>query len=175
MGTADSLKRAADLLYAVWFDDLQTMLSRSLDVDAPPPPSSVASVAMLLGAFALENVLKGLLVCRDPSLVQAVPTDPDRLISGVLQSHNLRELSERARVQLSAQEESLLARLTEFLLWAGRYPGPLRASHSAPRPLAEHGGASFRSEHFDQLSTIFKRLFDQLWAETIAVQREREG
>lgn len=77
---------------------------------------------MLLG-FALENLAKGILVCRDPSLVsrkrlRGWHTDSQ---SG----HDLVLLFDRCKIAVSEPERRLLARTTRLIVWRGRYPIPM--------------------------------------------------
>jgi hypothetical protein len=76
--------------------------------------------AQLLYAYAIENLLKGLIVAKDATLINA-----DSLAK-TLRSHNLRSLCETAGIQVFAQEEPVLKALSELSTWAGRYPVAIR-------------------------------------------------
>jgi hypothetical protein len=95
-------------------------------------PESVGPSTMLLAAFAMENLLKGLVVIREPGSVQPRATDPERLLDWEGSGHDLLALARRAGEKLSAEEEDLMRLLTEFVLWAGRYPVSMRAKCSGP-------------------------------------------
>jgi hypothetical protein len=79
---------------------------------APPnyPP------AQLLFAYAIENVLKGLIVATAPQLIE------ERELSRELKSHNLIKLAEKANFAVHPQEKPVLEALSQLSVWAGRYP-----------------------------------------------------
>lgn len=72
--------------------------------------------AQLLYAYAIENVLKGLIVANAPGLI-----DEQRL-SGELQSHDLVKLAAKASFTVHVQEGPVLEALSALSIWAGRYP-----------------------------------------------------
>lgn len=132
---------------------------------------------MTLAAFAVENVLKGLMIARNQNLIQPRIDRPEELLDRKLKTHSLADLASFANVEPSADEEALLGRLTEFVLWAGRYPFPLRALETAPRPGAETGGSSFTSDWFPTLDALFSRLRDELFelGRQLDAAREQEA
>ena len=71
---------------------------------------------MLFG-FALENLAKGIIVCRDPKLVSRV-----RLSKWHGGGHDLTALFDRAEIPVSDEERKLLERTTRTAEWKGRYP-----------------------------------------------------
>lgn len=71
---------------------------------------------MLFG-FALENLAKGIIVCRDPKLVSR-----DRLRNWHGNGHNLSALFDRAAIPVSEEEREVLGRTTRITEWKGRYP-----------------------------------------------------
>ncbi len=71
--------------------------------------------AFLLYGFALENLLKGLFVRRNPEAIKS-----DKI--GVAFSHNLVDLAREAGFNASAAEIALLQKLTTVTVWSGRYP-----------------------------------------------------
>jgi hypothetical protein len=79
---------------------------------APPnyPP------AQLLYAYAIENLLKGLVVANTPGLIQ------ERQLSVELKTHDLIKLADKAQFQVHAHETPILEGLSKLSLWAGRYP-----------------------------------------------------
>jgi hypothetical protein len=174
--TAEQLKRGSDLLRDIWLKEARGMSDRFQSYMAGEVASAwepwVGAPAMTLAAFALENLLKGLAIASDPSLIRN--GSPEQLLARRLQIHDLVRLAALAAVQLSSDEETLLERVTEFGLWAGRYPFPLDPMASAPRPGAEGGGASFASDWFDPLDALFERLRDQLALAAARVGQKKE-
>ena len=70
----------------------------------------------MLYAFAIENVLKGLIIAKNPGLTG------ERQISGEIKSHELVKLAARACVEVYPKEDAVLAALSEIATWGGRYP-----------------------------------------------------
>jgi hypothetical protein len=73
---------------------------------------------MMLSGFAIENMIKGLLVCRLPK-----PRSLKDPAFKKMLHHDLIKLVP-ADVILSEKESELLTRLQTFTVWAGRYPMP---------------------------------------------------
>ena len=67
--------------------------------------------------FALENLAKGIIVCRDPSLVSRA-----RLKSWHGGGHDLLALFTRAGIAISTEEQKTLERVARIAEWKGRYP-----------------------------------------------------
>jgi hypothetical protein len=81
------------------------------------------STSLLLFGYAFENALKGLIVQRLTSDRQTVVTADGKLKGIPTKGHQIVVLArEWARLTLRADEETLLRRLQEYVLWAGRYP-----------------------------------------------------
>jgi hypothetical protein len=72
--------------------------------------------AQLMYAYAIENVLKGLIVLKRPDLIK------EQKLHGELTTHNLTELAEKAEFTVHAQEQPVLRALSQLSTWAGRYP-----------------------------------------------------
>src|SRR5262249_60095661 len=93
--------------------------------------------AQLLYAYAIENVLKGLIVFKRPDLIRE-----DKL-HGELQTHDLNKLAEKAKVTVDQQHERpVLEALTHLSISAGRYPIALEPSDDTPNPNALLGYGS---------------------------------
>ena len=72
--------------------------------------------AQLMYAYAIENVLKGLIVSKRPDLIQEGKLD------GELVTHNLVKLADKAEFTIHVQERPVLEALSQVSVWAGRYP-----------------------------------------------------
>ncbi len=94
-----------------------TSPNRTAEVKCLPPNYLPAQ---LLYAVALENVLKGLILARNPGLM-----DENRL-SRVVSSHDLVDLAQKVNIAMAQLEIQVLSALSELVEWAGRYPLPLR-------------------------------------------------
>ena len=74
----------------------------------------------LLAGLAIENMLKAVIVKRMSDAKKPVTEgDALRIYRG---NHDLVGISQQAKVPLSDDERQLLARMSTFVLWAGRYP-----------------------------------------------------
>ena len=115
--SAAALERSATVLWNVADEDLRRSHS----------PPWVFGPLMLLCALTVENLVKGLLVLKEPALN----------VHGEFahRSHDLTVLVMRAGLDVTAEEADLLERLGTFLLWAGRYPIPLKHTNFATRRL----------------------------------------
>lgn len=121
--TALELKHAADAVAEQW--------ARDRDPRARPNPSRVppnlGPAYMLLAAFAIENLAKGILIGRDPS---RFPLTSGK--QGGLKTHDLMDLFSKVGGTWTGQERTLVKRLSTFAEWSGRYPIPLAATGLAP-------------------------------------------
>jgi hypothetical protein len=85
--------------------------------------------AQLLYAYAIENVLKGLIVFKRPDLIQ------EHGLHGELKTHDLNKLAKKAEVAVDQQSErAVLEALTHLSKWAGRYPIAPGPSVDTPNP-----------------------------------------
>jgi hypothetical protein len=105
--------------------------------------------AQLLYAYAIENVLKGLVIANRPQLIE------ERELNEELKSHNLMKLSEKASFTVHIQERPVLAALSQLSVWAGRYP--------VARTRREHVGTPHSDELLDYGSdhSIMRGFFDR--------------
>jgi hypothetical protein len=112
--------------------------------------------AQLLYAYAMENLLKGLIVANNPAVVD------ENKISSQLKSHDLIQLSASAGVTVHVEEEPVLAALSELSVWAARYPVATRKEDYVGRE-NPHAMLDYGSRH-----VIMRRFFDRIHAELTA-------
>jgi hypothetical protein len=109
--------------------------------------------AQLLYAYAIENVLKGLIVANDAAVVD------ENGISKKLKSHDLIELSAAAGVTVHVEEQPILAALSDLSVWAGRYPVASRKEDyfgkENPHAMLDYGSRN----------VTMRRFFDRVRAE----------
>jgi hypothetical protein len=86
---------------------------------------SMTTVAFMLAGFAIENVLKGIRVQQLNAETQV--TEGDKRIKSLTNTHNLSKLATDAGLTVSSEESKLLVKLTDRILWSGRYPRPKRS------------------------------------------------
>ncbi len=120
---------------------------------------------MLLIGLSFENLTKGILIERDPTLVAK-----DRIESGILArgGHGIAE-AVRGIIKVSSDEFQLLRRVEEYLFWAGRYPLPLKSSiyHNSETQDLRSG----RSDDPQSIDRLFQRLEEVLERETNSTNR----
>jgi hypothetical protein len=94
LAQAEGLYRAFKILREVWEFDMASLPIRAARAfQGEETPESVGSSAMLLAAFTMENLLKGLVVVREPGSVQPRATDPERLLDWRGNGHDLLALA----------------------------------------------------------------------------------
>jgi hypothetical protein len=109
--------------------------------------------AQLLYAYAIENVLKGLIVLKQPDLIQ------ERKLHDELMTHDLTDLAVKAEVTVDQQHERpVLEALSRLSVWAGRYPVALTRSLDTPDPNEWLG---YGSAH-PIMRTFFERAYKEL-------------
>jgi len=109
--------------------------------------------AQLLYAYAIENVLKGLMVFKRPDLIQ------EHELHGELTTHDLNELAKKAKVTVEQQhEQPVLEALTRLSIWAGRYPISRGSSDQTPNP---NTWLDYGSAH-PIMRTFFERAYQEL-------------
>jgi hypothetical protein len=109
--------------------------------------------AQLMYAYAIENVLKGLIISKRPDLIQ------ERELDTELATHNLIKLAEKAEFTVQVQEWPVLEALSQLSIWAGRYP--------VARTRREFVGAPSADELLDYGSShpIMQMFFDRAYKE----------
>ncbi len=116
---ADSLSRVFELLAAQTGRDEEA---------TPRTEPNLRHVTLMIGGFAIENLLKGLLVSANG------PWDQEGRFR--LDTHNLMQLAQDTNLGLTDDERLVLERLEVFVKWAGRYPIPKTSDDMRPRTLA---------------------------------------
>ncbi len=133
-------------------------------IDAPPASRRVETLGvvnstLLLLGLAFENLIKGVKIAENPNLV-----DRDRFDIKLWRrddgGHGITTLA-KSLVTLTSDEEELLNRLQESILWAGRFPIPLTSGryHDSHSPVNKH---QLSTADFDVADRLFDRLEEQL-------------
>ncbi|MGE0734388.1 MAG: hypothetical protein AB7P50_06500 [Alphaproteobacteria bacterium] len=156
---ADWLKRSADLLNCKWLEGQQAFMSADFNDDVLPEvfekSKNLPRTSYMLFAFAIENLLKARIVKEASCLVSQEQLDKS------LRIHNLLKLAERANVTLSPREEEIMRKLTNFGVWAGRYPiptnRPVGKSHVDDIAFSTIDGGA-RSLELDEINALFEKL-----------------
>ncbi|MBU0568403.1 hypothetical protein KJ693_06855 [bacterium] len=92
-------------------------------------------VYLFIVGLAFENLIKGLLIARDPGLVK-----DGKLSADISTGHGLSHLFVKADIPLSEQENNFIDRLSDSVLWAGRYPIPKTENKWGIRLLPDGNG-----------------------------------
>jgi hypothetical protein len=99
---------------------------RSAEHDSFVERSGCHYSAYLHAGYAVENAAKAALVARDPMLITDRGTI-DRTKLGPSGGHGLRCIAESVLSNLSTENLTLLDKLQEYVVWAGRYTVPMSA------------------------------------------------
>jgi hypothetical protein len=141
-------------------DQLVEMVTNN---DTPPwalrvETNGVVSSTLLLLGLAFENLIKGVDIARDPSLVNLKSLNL-RLWKGD-GGHAIRNFA-KSLMKLEPDEEELLDRLQESIFWAGRFPIPLNSVryHESHNPVSKH---QLSTADFATADRLFDRLKEQL-------------
>lgn len=172
--TAAQLKRAHDLLWAAYEEADHTLFSRVQEPNAlrdagqatdvwEPDDADLAPGALMLLGLSLENLAKGALIRKRPELATATG-----MCRWPVPAHDTSLLLKEAEIPLDSAEADLIARLVEFVLWAGRYPVPTIFARSAPRRIAGGGTAPFpwfSRRDKDVAELLYRRLYEDVTAD----------
>jgi hypothetical protein len=122
---------------------------------APDTGGTTRDVCLMVFGFAIENLAKGIMVCRDPSLVSRA-----RLKSWHGKGHDLVTLFDRAGISVSTEEKVTLARVSRIAVWKGRYPVAMNFYDVGVQdPIIGHVAVSnvWPHEDFAKLSQLYDR------------------
>jgi len=139
-----------------------TVLASYQAPDFTPPPTggSTRNACFMLFGYALENLAKGIIFGRDPSLVTQKALE--RLGE---HGHGLVYLFEMAGIDLTEQERQVLDRTTRMTVWKGRYPVPLRFASSSPHdPMLGYVAVNdvWPEDEYDNLSALYEKAKSEL-------------
>ncbi len=146
---AEELRDNAELIWSHEDESLRVGTAINVERRAVGDPFRVSGASrtyLLLAGFALENVLKGLLVLDDPCHINT------GALSSELKSHNIEVLASKVRdLTLSEDEYQFCALVTTVIPYWGRYPIPLDKNRIMPEV-----GMTETRRH------LFLGLFDRL-------------
>lgn len=119
------------------------------------------NIAFMLAGFAVENLAKGILISRDPSLV-----DESEGIASRLRTHDLQSLVSKCLGSLSRRENVVLEEVATLTRWRGRYPVPLasEAFRNHKKRVRKRGRTTGQDKEGDWrvLGEIYRRLEKEL-------------
>lgn len=154
------LEKAQGLRYCAGIlkDKLVEMWNETSPVSRRVETLGVVSSTMLLLGLAFENLIKGVYVARKPALVDRIRLD--RSLWQTDGGHGIRDFA-KSLMRLEPDEEELLDRLQEYVVWAGRFPVPTKAGryHQNLSPVNKH---QFSTADFDTADRLFGKLKELL-------------
>lgn len=142
----------------------------------------LGSVHLMLCGYALENLIKGLQVADDPSLILELPSARHAVLASRLRRHGLEERLRDQRESLTDEGWEAVREAEHAVLWTGRYPGPIRPIDTQIEARS-HGGhrapGRFYTEWANALGDLYERLHERLsdrmrrWEEERQAAQER--
>ena len=155
-GSARRLRFAADLIGQA----LPEILASYRTDDCRGDDIFVIYPYLMLCGMALENLLKGILVSRNPGSIE--PTRINRgLWRGGEHPHDLLHLCKLAEMETNEVETDMLLRMSEAVHWNGRYPIPIR-SGQLERTTTLHGRKRSLRTFTDRDPSLFEALYEKL-------------
>lgn len=118
-----------------------------------------SSIYLMLSSFAIENLLKAIIIKNDLNTIKTNFKKCNRLPK-ILSSHNLLELARKANSNDIDKEENIflkifLKKLSRNAIWEGRYPIPKN-----PKDNSQEGMPFFNTFDFDDklITDLIKEL-----------------
>jgi hypothetical protein len=158
--SAQKLMRAAEIVFRDQTDAAdeyeKALDEASYDVESTgmaeiKADSPVFRPAELLYGFAIENLLKGLIVADNPGLISQTELDKG------LRTHDLIKLAARAKIALTDDETRVATILSLMNEWAGRYPVAAKVEKHAIDAFSDL--LDWRRDHL-----IIRRLYERIAA-----------
>ena len=116
------------------------------DIDGYKEKSSISRTWLLLAGFAIENLIKGLIIAQNPSYIS------NGKLSRKLRTHKIFNLAMSIEgITLSEEEQNFLRTLEKCIPSWGRYPIPINIDELSTEINAT-----------DKLKETFEALFDKL-------------
>lgn len=149
---AQELAETADTIYrrskGQWIAYIHQQADGSTKTERRP---FVSRPVLLLYGLSFENLLKGLLISEEPTLLKGGK------LSKHLLGHDLVKLADRLRsLTLNAEERELLSLLSDVVPYLGRYPVPRNAQDVKPEKY-------INEDVYSACKALFARLEMQLY------------
>ena len=145
------LDKASSLIYAA-----DKLLIK--DNDGPPLPHRLG-IYMMLSSFAIENMIKCIIIKKDPTRV-----NNGILVNSILR-HDLPKLFQDAGINCKPSEEELLNRFSRFAIIWGRYP-VFKSWEQYKRAVYDEGTKKrrrvFTQQDLNTIKDIIANLQDEL-------------
>jgi hypothetical protein len=149
--SATSLHHAAEKLARIWLKDAKRY-TKNKKVRWSWN-STLCRSFMLLSAFAIENLIKGIIMAKTQVDLQSFI------------DHDLRKYWKKTQLIKNDKEDFLLDQLTDCIKYAGRYPFPKREGELSGATEYPEGGLGpkliFKGGDIGLVDEMFHRLFDE--------------
>ncbi len=153
------LKDCATIIGKLFVADLMSKTPPEGKTTIGLQPISFGPVFQMLAGYALEDLLKAIIVARDPGIVKD-KGQWDKFTSG----HNLVAMCKIAGIPLEEPSRGFLDRLTEAMKWVGRYPVSRRRDEMK------------RSKHSKSTDLdSFLRFYDRLYQALLEARKPKGG
>jgi len=149
--TSRNLYTAANILYdesAKSFEKLTAYLEKAGSAsDEWFPEAGMHLVARMLAGMSIENLIKGLILQKQPSKISKGKFN--------IQDHNLINLLDKnlPEISFTKKERGILEELTKSIKWKGKYPIPLG--------VGEYEHAVQIKDEVPTIQTIYEKLKKQ--------------
>jgi hypothetical protein len=167
---ADELQQALDLLkpqVAGWWDGMERWRA-SKERPRKFPALGCHSIAMMLMAFAVENLCKGALI-RNGLLDISTERLARKGLPRAITTHNLRVLVRAVEMPTDDREQELLSRMTRSSRWRGRYPVPVKYEDAIHSLVVDDGNkypaAWFGASDIERMDALVAKLRMHVGAE----------
>lgn len=155
-GLVETAKELEPKIYEFWE---AAKVSNGKDL-RPIPSNRVIGAYFMLMAFAIENLLKGIIIKSNYTELAREAKEKNKIPSDI-NSHDLRNLAIKANISINADEEEMLLRLKDNLIWRGRYPVPLAEKGLDSKPLNNGDFASqahYSLRDIDAINLLINKL-----------------
>jgi hypothetical protein len=107
------------------FDSAKLLLP-AVRIEQSKSARPVTDVFMMLSSYAIENLLKALIIAQEHDSILQELKEGERFIRIINEGHHLDKLALRANcIDIENDFKGLLQRLTRSATWFARYPAPL--------------------------------------------------
>ncbi len=147
-------------------------------VSSAKMPPSLTGIYFFHCAVSIENSMKGVIASKNRTVVKKETLEKAR-IPKILTGHDLVKLAERSGYKIEIDEEYVLAFLTRYGTWAGKYPLPLNNEHNAVTSRLSDGNhymtGGFRPEEVPHFLTFSADIYEWARAEAEKHSDQVEG
>lgn len=158
---AQRLKQSGDLVFNAYASDVEKLFKGVSPLELEN--LEISHCAMLLYGLSIENLVKGVIIESDPSLISNGKLG--KWPGGGEGGHDLIGLFKEAGIQPSEIEKDILTRLTAFVLWAGRYKIP-KSSEKMAVPQLDYSDPflprPFSAYELPTFNNLYQSLYGRL-------------